>query len=102
MPTFANGNLGQLQLGGKEQTGEAEVSALRPSLLAVSKVFHADPAELTFQRVVTDGLDDRHFVDVRPLNQILTVRRLCGISVWGGDERTCGPLPEFLSRGEAP
>ncbi|MBN8465422.1 M4 family metallopeptidase [Corallococcus exiguus] len=62
VPTFANGNFGQLQLGGKERTEEAEVSALRPSLLAVSKVFHADPTELAFQRAVTDGLGDRHFV----------------------------------------
>ncbi|RKG82055.1 peptidase [Corallococcus exercitus] len=62
VPTFANGNFGQLRLGGQERTEEAEVRALRPSLLAVSKVFHADPAELAFQRVVTDGIGDRHFV----------------------------------------
>ncbi|WP_375758991.1 M4 family metallopeptidase [Corallococcus exercitus] len=62
VPTFANGNFGRLQLGGKERTEEAEVSALRPSLLAVSKVFRADPAELAFQRAVTDGIGDRHFV----------------------------------------
>ncbi|OJH42810.1 M4 family metallopeptidase [Cystobacter ferrugineus] len=62
VPTFANGNFGQIRLGGEKRTEEAEVSALRPSLLAVSKVFRADPAELSFQRVVTDGIGDRHFV----------------------------------------
>ncbi|ATB37101.1 hypothetical protein CYFUS_002522 [Cystobacter fuscus] len=62
VPTFANGNFGQIRLGGEKRTEEAEVSALRPSLQAVSKVFRADPAELSFQRVVTDGIGERHFV----------------------------------------
>jgi bacillolysin len=62
VPTFANGNFGQIRLGGEKRTEEAEVRALRPSLAALAKVFRADPVELSFQRVVTDNIGDRHFV----------------------------------------
>ncbi|MGZ3459272.1 MAG: M4 family metallopeptidase, partial [Archangium sp.] len=62
VPTFANGNFGQIQLGGEKRTEEAEVRALRPTLTAVSQLFHADLSELTFQQAFTDNIGDRHFV----------------------------------------
>ncbi|RKG69689.1 hypothetical protein D7V80_08115 [Corallococcus sp. CA054B] len=85
VPTFANGNFGQLRLGGKERTEEAAVSALRPSLLAVSKVFHADPAELAFQRAVTDGMGDRHFVYVQRKHgrEVLGAALVLHTTCWG-------------------
>ncbi|WP_158619955.1 M4 family metallopeptidase [Corallococcus sicarius] len=73
VPTFANGNFGQLRLGAEKRTEEAEVRALRPTLAALEKVFRVDPTELSFKQVVADNIGDRHFVYEQRKNGIEVV-----------------------------
>lgn len=62
VPTFANGELGRIDVRGTRPALDEEDRALRPILARLRGVLRIDPDELTLDRATSDNIGDRHYV----------------------------------------